>query len=216
MTLEDKWWSYDLGIFLGFMDNSPCVLAPKKNGGYQCSTPTEVITLSQDQLSKIESYGFSFIKPLPKTTTKLFDILKFSFSSLKNELQSILYLQLGLSLILMSLPILMSYFFNNFSQFIESGQITLLAILLIINTLIFFFLSINQTVLMLNLRFKIQRRLEPAIWDRLLKLTPTFFRQLNAGDIAYRAGVVSTIQEMLTQSTMLSLFSVVVAFYLLF
>lgn len=24
MTLEDKWWSYDLGIFLGFMDNSPC------------------------------------------------------------------------------------------------------------------------------------------------------------------------------------------------
>ncbi|WP_115701440.1 ATP-binding cassette domain-containing protein [Legionella sainthelensi] len=212
MTLGDKWWNHDLGIFLGFMDNSPCVLVPKKNGGYQCSTPTEVITLSPNQLNKIDAYGFSFIKPLPKTATKLLDILKFSFSTLKNELQSILYLQLGLSLILMSLPILMSYFFNNFSQFIESGQITLLAILLIINTLIFFLLSINQTVLMLNLRFKIQRRLEPAIWDRLLKLTPTFFRQLNAGDIAYRAGVVSTIQEMLTQSTILSLFSVIVAF----
>src|ERR1700733_4087672 len=102
----------------------------------------------------------------------------------------------------------MGYFFNNFSQFIGTGQLTIFAIALIINTLIFFFLSINQSILMLQLRFKLQMRIEPAIWDRLLKLRPSFFKQFNAGDIAYRASVVSAIQEMLTQSMILSLFSI--------
>lgn len=212
ITLEKKWWKQDLGILLGFIDDTPCVLSPKKNGGYEQVTGIDKLPLSQKKLAEVKTDAYSFTKPLPEKTYKLLDILKFSFATVIPELKSILYLQLALSLIMMSLPLFMSYFFNNFSEFLETNQLTILGTALVINTIIFFLLSINQSIMMLHLRFKVQRRLEPALWDRLLKLKPAFFHQFNAGDIAFRAGVVTTIQEMLTQSTILSLFSIIMAF----
>ncbi|WP_347251467.1 ATP-binding cassette domain-containing protein [Legionella sp.] len=211
ITLEEKWWEKDHGLLLAFIDGLPCVLSPKQNGGYERSTPIEKLPLTHRQLAAVEKYAFTFIKPLPDKINKIFDILKFSFGRLFSDLRSILYLQLMLSFLMMSLPIFMSYFFNNFTHFVESSQMTVLSVALIMNTFIYFFLSINQSIMMLHLRFKVQMRLEPAIWDRLLKLNPIFFRQFNAGDIAYRAGVVSAIQEMLTQSTVLSLFGIIVS-----
>jgi ABC-type bacteriocin/lantibiotic exporter with double-glycine peptidase domain len=211
ITLQDKWWEKDHGVILAFIDESPCVLSPKKNGGYEQSTPLEKLALSQKKLTKVGKYAYSFTKPLPDKIQKLFDILKFSFERLFSDFRSVLYLQLFLSLIMMSLPIFMSYFFNNFTQFVESNQMMVLGASLIMNTIIYFFLSVNQTIMLLHLRFKIQKKLEPAIWDRLLKLAPKFFRQFNAGDIAYRAGVVSAIQEMLTQSSIASIFSIIIS-----
>ena len=211
VSLEGKWWQQDLGLLLGFIKGKPCVLASKSNGGYQLSTSSENITLSTNKLSEVDQYAYFFTKPLPDKTHKLIDILKFSFSIVGKDIKSLLYVQFALSFLMMSIPLFMGYFFNNFSEFLESNQLIVLGIALVISTIIYFFFSFNQALMMLHLRFKVQRRLEPAIWDRLLKLKPDFFRQLNAGDIAYRAGVVSTIQEMLTQSTILSLFSVVIA-----
>lgn len=218
VTLEKKWWKRDLGVLLGFINETPCVLVSKIHGGYECSTSLERKPLTATQLSNTSDFAFSFTKPLPNKINNLKDILKFSFATVVSELKFVLYLQLTLSLIMMSLPLFMSYFFNNFTEFVASSQMTILGTSLIINSLIFFFLSVNQSITMLHLRFKVQMRLEPAIWDRLLKLAPNFFRQLNAGNIAYRASVISAIQEMLTQSTILSLFSMlmsIVAFCLM-
>lgn len=209
ISLKINWWKEDLGIILGFIDDTPCVLIPEKNGGYKRSTFTSVQSITAEQAIKLSNYGYTITKPLPGKINSLFDLLKFSFSPLLSDIKSVLYLQLGLSIILMSSPVLMSYFFNNFNEFVESGQLALLGTALIINSLIFFLLSAYQSIVLLHLRYKVQIRLEPAIWDKLLKLTPVFYRQYNSGNIAYRANVVSSIQEMLSQSSILSLFSVV-------
>lgn len=207
----------DLGIILGFIDEVPCVLKPQKNGGYKRSTPSVTRALTSAETKKLSNFGYTFTKPLPKISN-LFDLLKFAFSSLFSELKSIVYVQLCISLIYMSLPVLISYFFNHFTEFVESGQLMMLATSLIITALIFFLLSAFQSVVLLHLRYKVQIQLEPAIWDKLLKLTPAFYRQFNSGNIAFRASVISSIQEILTQSSILSLFSLmtcVVAFGLM-
>ena len=210
ISLNANWWQGDLGIILAFIDERPCVLIPEKNGAYRLSTdagPQGLLT--EDKAQRISNYGFTFTPPLPKKINTLMGLLKFSFSPFLSKMKTVIYVQLGLSLLLMSLPLLISYFFNHFNEFIESGQTALLSISLVINSVIFFLLSIYQSMVLLHLRFKVQIRLEPAIWDKLLKLTPIFYRQFNSGDIAYRASVVSTIQDMLTQSSLLSLFSVI-------
>lgn len=211
INLEPDWWKRDLGMLLAFLNGEPCVLVPKKNGGYQRLELTDTVTLSKEDLAKVDAVAYVFIKPLPDNANRLWDIFKFSFSSLRLELRSTILLQLALSLLMMSLPIFMSYFFNHFQAVVATNQLSILTIILLVNSIIYFFLSTNHSLMMLNLRFKVQRSLEPALWDRLLKLSPQFFRQFNAGDIAYRAGVVSAIQEMLTQTAIFSLFGVVLA-----
>ena len=212
ISLKDNWWKEDLGIILGFIDDVPCVLTYDKHGGYKRSTATSTRTLTAKQVKKVSNYGYTITKPLPGKINRLFDLIKFAFAPLLSELKSVLYLQIGLSAISMSALLLMGYFFNNFNEFVESGQLALLGTSLIINSVIFCLLSVYQSLALLHLRNKVQIRLEPAIWDRLLKLTPAFYRQYNSGNIAFRASVVSSIQEMLTQSSILSLFGVVPSF----
>lgn len=212
INLDESWWKDDLGIILTFLDDMPYVLVPKTYGGYVRSSHAGTAALTSNELSRLSKHGYTLTKPLPAKIDNLLDLVKFTFGALMPELRSILYVQVFLSLILMSLPVLMGYFFNHFSEFVENSQVVVLSIALIINSMIYFLLSISQSLILLHLRFKAQVRLEPAIWDRLLKLTPSFFRQHTSGNIAYRATVVSTIQEMLTQSTILSLFSIIISF----
>jgi ABC-type bacteriocin/lantibiotic exporter with double-glycine peptidase domain len=212
INLDQSWWKEDLGMILAFINDNPCVLVPKKHGGYYRSNPSGKLQLTTHELSHISPYGYILTKPLPDKIDSLFDLARFTFREFLPEFRSILYLQLFLSFILMTLPILIGYCFNHFTEVIENQQIGVLSIALIINSLIYFLLSIFQSLVLLHLRFKAQVRLEPAIWDRLLKLTPSFFRNYNSGNIAYRASVVSAIQEMLTQSTILSLFSLIISF----
>lgn len=212
INLDLQWWNDDLGIILGFIKDKPCVLTPKNQGGYNLSSLAGKVSLTPQQLSEISPFGYTFTKPLPDKVNTLYDLAKFSFKPLLSKLKSIVILQLGLSLILMSLPILMSYLFDNFGDFIQTEQSGILGTALIVNSLVFFLLSLFQSLVLLHLRFKVQMRLEPAIWDRLLKLPPDFFHQFNSGDIAYRANAVSSVQELLAQSSLLSVFSFVTVF----
>jgi ABC-type bacteriocin/lantibiotic exporter with double-glycine peptidase domain len=211
INLENKWWEDDLGIILGFLDGVPAVLVPKTYGGYKRYTPSGMVSLTADQLSQVSNYGYTFTKPLPEKIDRLTDLAKYTFKALLPKLRLVFYLQFFLSIVLMSLPVAISFFFNHFDEFVAHRQATILGIILIINSLVYFFLSLMQSIALLHLQFKTQIYLEPAIWDRLLKLTPSFFHQYNSGSIAYRARVVSNMQELLTPSAILSLFSVIIA-----
>src|SRR5262249_32901337 len=138
INLDQNWWEDDLGMILAFIDDLPCVLVPKAFGGYVRSTHAGEEALTVNQLLHVRNYGYTLTKPLPDKIDTLFDLIKFTFGTLIPEFKSLLYVQFFLSLILMSLPILMGYFFNHFTEFVENKQVIILSATLIINSMVYF------------------------------------------------------------------------------
>src|SRR3546814_5802058 len=73
-TLFRSWWEKDHGIILGFIDEVPYVLYPKKNGGYEQSTPLEKLALTQKQLRSEEHT--SELQSLIRTSYAVFCLKK--------------------------------------------------------------------------------------------------------------------------------------------
>jgi ATP-binding cassette subfamily C protein len=56
--------------------------------------------------------------------------------------------------------------------------------------------QITRAVAVLRLETRAEATVEAALWDRLLRLPPSFFRQYTAGDLAERAMGIGAIRQL--------------------
>jgi NHLM bacteriocin system ABC transporter ATP-binding protein len=65
-----------------------------------------------------------------------------------------------------------------------------------------------------RIEIKLSGSVQPAMWDRLLRLPASFFRQYTAGDLAQRVAYVDSIRQILTGATVDSLMTGVFSVFL--
>lgn len=209
--LSNHWWTRDCGVLLGFYKHSPCKLSPVKGGKYRLSSPVHGDFIIDKSCEALSVDAWAFTKPLPNHSLSAREIFRFVLHPVRKALAATALLQTIMLILMMMLPVTMGYLFDNLNTLSGTGFITQLGIALLVNAVIYTILSLNQALLLLHLRFKVQATLEPAMWDRILKLSSNFFRRYQSGEIAFKASAMGTIQEMLTQSAILSIFSAVLS-----
>jgi len=196
----------------------PVAILPAQNqSGYEIVDPiaqTRTL-LTPDAAELLAYFAYSFYRPLPNRALTLMDLARLGAFGLQRDLWTILATGGLIGLFALATPIAIGVLFESVIPNAEIGQLLQLTIALIIITLATTLLQLARSFAFLRIQSKADAAIQAAIWDRLLRLPTTFFRQYSAGDLAVRANGINTIKEYLTGSTMNALFSGVMAIFYL-
>jgi ATP-binding cassette subfamily C protein len=223
--LNPGWSEKDNGPLLGFRteDNRPVALIPSMMGRYQIIDPSESTgpqDLYPEKLETVGEYGYMFYSCLPVTKLNWRDIYKFALQSQKKDFKRLILLQCFLNIFVLFVPIATGILFDTVIPSANMSLFWQMVLGLLTFTLVSTAFTTSQTIALMRLRFKINASLQPAIWDRLLRLPVAFFRKFTAGDLTTRATAVDQIQQELTSATLLiivgsvfSFFSLIIMFF---
>ncbi|HAI75568.1 MAG TPA: NHLP bacteriocin export ABC transporter permease/ATPase subunit [Microscillaceae bacterium] len=202
VLLDKDWWRKDAGAMLGFWqaDGSPLALMPLPKGGYEAYNPAtkEAFRIDAAKAAQIDKVAFTFFKPFPNHALKVWDLLRFGVY--RNIQDFYLLFLMGFSANLLGLitPILIGVLFDTVIPNAEKFQILHvgLALLGAYGGMLLF--EITENFALLRIETQLDWRLQAAVWDRLLSLPTSFFRQFTTGDLADRAMGINEIRKLLS------------------
>ncbi len=210
VTLRDDWWKQDNGALLAYTlnDRRPVALLPISETRYELIDPLQQSRLicHQQVADTLSPTAYTFYRPLP-TALKPIDLLQFATRGHRKELFVILFAGIAATLVGMVTPQATALLID---QAIPAGDRKLLW------QIAFGLLAtaFGATLFQMTQGFAIQRletfadaSTQAAIWDRLLKLRVSFFRQYATGDLSARVSAVSQIRQKLSSTLLKSLFS---------
>ena len=211
VTLSANWWQRDCGALLGFTkeENLPVALLPVKATRYELLDPVGLTRtpINRNTASKLASHAYTFYRPLPDKEITIFDLLKFAFRGRSADLIKICWVGIGATLLGMLTPqitgILIDYAIPdaNRNLLIQMGLGLLSASL---GVMIF---QLAQSLVILRMQTQVSFDTQAAVWDRLLRLKPAFFRQYSTGDLHNRVSAITQIRDRLNGSILRTIFT---------
>jgi NHLM bacteriocin system ABC transporter ATP-binding protein len=224
ISLKDNWWDLNTTPLLVFReeDEHPLALIPGRLRGFQVHDPVghRQYAFTKAIADSLKPLGYVLYRPLPPKPLRLLQLVKHSLPECKAELLTVAITGIVSGLLGVVIPIATGVIFD---RLIPAAQVTQL-----VQTAVFLFLvSVSMSLVnfvgsfaALRLQGKADATLQAAIWDRLLSLPVSFFREYGAGELGQRSLGISTIQQILTGSTLnamltgiFSIFSFLLLFY---
>ncbi len=204
VTLSGQWWQQDNGPLLGFRaeDQQPVALIPTSTRNYTISD-TATRTNSQvtsEIAAQLLPFGYTFYRPLPTQMLNAWDLLKFGVAGNENQRDLRMVSALGILIGLLSLlpPVATGWLFDNIIPEANKNALFQVGIGLLILAIAMGMLRITRGIALLRLQNKMDVSMQAAIWDRLLNLPVSFFRNFSAGDLGSRAMGISTIRQIVS------------------
>jgi NHLM bacteriocin system ABC transporter ATP-binding protein len=139
-----------------------------------------------------------FYRPLPDRRLGLLPLLRFSVRGTRAELRDLLLgglVAVGLGALV---PVLTGTVLGEFVPNAENGLITQAALALIATSVVAAAFMLLQNVAILRMEGRIEATLQPAVWDRLLRLPTRFFADRSTGELASAAMGISAIRRVLS------------------
>ena len=211
VTLTPNWWQTDCGPLLAFTKkgNIPVALLPVKANKYEILEPVELTRtpVNRHTADLLAATAYTFYRPLPDREIAFWDILQFAFRGQTPDLIKICWVGIIATLFGMFTPqitgILIDYAIPDAKRnlLIQMGLVLLAASL---GVTIF---QLAQSFTILRLQTKVGFDTQAAVWDRLLKLKPAFFRQYSTGDLHNRVSAVTQIRQRLSSSILRTIFT---------
>ena len=217
VIIEGNWWQKEYGHLLGYRleDGSPIALLLKENNYLNSGSKYLLFDPVSRQKTEIDSTiaanispeAYAFYTPLPPLVYKATEVFRFGIQGYEKELIAIFILGILGTLLGMVTPQATAMLVNNAipdGDRILLWQIGLALLAAAVGKTLF---QLSQSFVSLRLENAADSNLQPAIWDRLLQLSPAFFRQYSSGDLVTRLLAVSQVRGQLsgaTQKTLLS------------
>lgn len=211
IALKAQWWAHDSGPVLAFREegNKPVALLPKSAHSYECYDPAENRTFPVDRefASSLKPFGCVLYRSFPVTALGVMDLLKFGLLGCGRELTTIVAMGIAAGLMGVATPYATGVIFDQLIPGSERTQLVMMcAFLLIIgfSTALFTF---ARSFAVLRLEGKMDVSIQAAVWDRLLGLPVSFFREYSSGDLAQRSLGIAVIRQTITGSTLTAILS---------
>lgn len=190
VRLNENWATEDAGPLLAFResDHRPFALIPQ-NGQYPESYRSHLF----------EQEAYSFYRTFPDVLLNWKDLLIFSKLNIMRDVYRVFKFQVCIGLIGLLIPISTGVILDSVIPFADYSRLAQLLIGLSVATIASAALGLAQSFGLMRIRFQANIATQAAVWDRLLRLPTSFFKQFNAGDLASRARGVDSIQQQITQ-----------------
>jgi len=213
VLLRDQWWKKDGGPIIAYtrQDKRPVALLPVAGDHYSIFDPqTETKSASsQRRYSKVDAItaslldpsAYIFYRPFPEAVLRPWDLARFAFKGQSKNLIILLSMGFVGTLAGMLVPLATGILIDTA---LPTGN---QALLIQIGVGLFFFafgsvsLELVQSLTTMRLETLSEASMQGAVWDRLLKLKPTFFREYAIGDLEARVSGISQIRRKLTGTT---------------
>lgn len=205
VQLPPNWWKYDNGHLLGQLKQGKesCALIYRK-GRYWLFTKSSqthkaVTEKLATQLSEQAYYFYQGLSLAPITLSKL---AHFVWPTIKSEILRLGLFQLIIGLLVLFIPIATAKLFSDVIPSSDHSLLIQWTLALFFNVIIITGFSASELISEMRLRFKINRLVQSAFWDRILRLPVNFFKTYTVGDLATRTDTFDRIQSILGTSVL--------------
>ena len=207
VLLRDKWWTTDCGALVAYREEQPVALLPVKGDRYELLDPiaqTRTVVDAEDAAS-LNPVAYMFYRSLPDKALNVVDVLKFALSDRVKDILAIALTGIAATLLGMMTPYATGILIDNAIPDSDRGLLLQIGGGLILAALATSLFRLTQGFSLLRVETTSDASTQAAVWDRLLNLPVSFFRQYTTGDLQSRVSSVSTIRRRLGGNTLIQL-----------
>ncbi len=201
VRLDGRWWRENSGPLVGRRekDGAPVALLWRR-GGYEAVDPA---TGTRERVGRTGGAAFEpravmLYRPLPDGRVSLPALLRFSVRGTLPELRSLMLGGLVAVVLGALVPVATGQVLGRYVPQGETGLIVQTGVALIATAVVSAVFMLLQNTSLLRMEGRIEATLQPAVWDRLLRLPATFFTGRSTGELAGAAMGISTIRRVLS------------------
>lgn len=228
VLLRNNWWKMDSGPLLAYTveGKRPVALLPVGNAQYELFDPawaglaeTDVSTakdsnpvsarvpIDQAVAQTIDPVAFVFYKPLPDGVLNAISLLKFTLQGRMSDVIAILLTGVAATLLGMLVPQATAVLIDNAIPYGNSGLLVQIGLGLLAAAFGGASFQLAQAIASMRIETLSDASLQAAVWDRLLKLKTSFFREYSIGDLSSRVSGIGAIRRKLSGTALQSIFA---------
>lgn len=204
VQLESGWWHTDLGPLLGSINQQPIALLPIRPGRYQLFDPQlqTTIPLTAAQAQQIDATAYVLYRSFPDRVMRGWDVLTFALRGQRSALLTIAGSGILIALLGVLTPVATGILIDQAIPNSDRNLLLQLGAGLLLASLGIVVFQRVQRVALLRFQTSLDVTTQSALWDRLLKLQPTFFRSYTSGDLKNRVLAIGQIRQRLGGATL--------------
>ncbi|BAZ30227.1 ABC transporter-related protein [Cylindrospermum sp. NIES-4074] len=211
VLLNDQWWKKDSGPFLAYTnaDNRPVAVLPAEAGKYEIFDPEnhQRIPISDRTARLLAPHAYMFYRPIPDKNLTAIDLLQFAFKGQIREVILILLTGIAGALLGMLTPQATSILIDSAIPDADRGLLVQIGLGLLAASFGAMIFQLAQGFASQRLESKASADTQAAVWDRLLNLKVSFFREYSIGDLQSRVSAITQIRQKLSDTVLRTMFT---------
>ncbi|MFF4037795.1 NHLP bacteriocin export ABC transporter permease/ATPase subunit [Streptomyces sp. NPDC001816] len=200
VRLDGRWWRENVGPLVGHraLSGAPVALLWRR-GGYVAVHPGtgRETPIEKANAEEFEPRAVMFYRPLPERGLSPFGLLRFSLRGTRGDLLNLMLAGLVTVAIGALVPIATGKVLGEYVPRAQTGLIVQVCLAVMISGVVSAAFTLLENLTILRLEGRIESALQPAVWDRLLRLPTRFFTQRSTGELASAAMGISAIRRLL-------------------
>ncbi|MEU6258362.1 NHLP bacteriocin export ABC transporter permease/ATPase subunit [Streptomyces sp. NPDC047043] len=200
VRLDGRWWRDNIGPLVGHraLSGAPVALLWRR-GGYVAVHPAtgRETPIEKANAEEFEPRAVMFYRPLPERTLSPLRLLRFSMQGTGGDLSSLLISGLVTVAIGALVPIATGKVLGEFVPKAQTGLIAQVCLAVMLTSIVAAAFMLLENLTILRLEGRIEATLQPAVWDRLLRLPTKFFTERSTGELASAAMGISSIRRLM-------------------
>ncbi|MEU1009989.1 NHLP bacteriocin export ABC transporter permease/ATPase subunit [Streptomyces sp. NPDC005890] len=200
VRLDGRWWREDVGPLVGHraLSGAPVALLWRR-GGYVAVHPGtgRETPVEKANAEEFEPRAVMFYRPLPDRRLGPLGLLRFCLRGTRADLLNLLLAGLVTVAIGALVPIATGKVLGEYVPRAQEGLIVQVCLAVMVSGVVAAAFTLLENLSILRLEGRIEAALQPAVWDRLLRLPTRFFTQRSTGELASAAMGISAIRRLL-------------------
>ncbi|WP_329225981.1 NHLP bacteriocin export ABC transporter permease/ATPase subunit [Streptomyces sp. NBC_00111] len=201
VRLAGRWWREDSGPLVGHRAASGAPVALLwRRGRYEAVNPLTGRRSRIDRASaeEFEERAVMFYRPLPEQPLSRRQLLRFGLFGTRGDLRKLVLAGLVTVGLGSLVPLATGRVLGVYVPTAQTSLIVQVSLAVIIAGVVSAAFMLLQNLTILRMEGRIESTLQPAVWDRLLRLPTKFFTERSTGELASAAMGVSAIRRVLS------------------
>ena len=211
VLLRDRWWEQDNGALVAYTkeDRRPIALLPTQNRRYEVFDPahSQLQSVSEHLAPTISPVAYMLYRSLPNRAMQAIDILKFALQGRQQDILAIMFTAVMVALLGLVTPQATMIIMDSAIPDSDRGLLLQIGLGLLVTAVATALFQLTQGFSLLRLETTTDHATQSGVWDRLLNLPVSFFREYTTGDLQSRVSTVSAIRRQLSGRNLVNLVS---------
>ncbi|MEV3858724.1 NHLP bacteriocin export ABC transporter permease/ATPase subunit [Streptomyces sp. NPDC050095] len=201
VRLAGDWWRQDTGPLVGFRAASGAPVALLwRRGGYEAvhGSGERRTRVDEDTAEDYEERAVMLYRPLPEGELTPGRLMRFGLRTAAGDVRRLLLAGLvtvGLGALV---PIATGQVLGTYVPNAQTSLITQVSLAVVVTSVVSAAFMLLQNMTVLRVEGRVESVLQPAVWDRLLRLPTRFFAVRSTGELASAAMGISAIRRLLS------------------